>query len=229
MAKTASAPFVTMSEVMLEKDDIAMLLEQFRDDNFPDEAAAEVHEAQYLVNYVGKIGYIQLGFAHQGIVFVHDNAPRGTSATSSCWSSWKTSETSFSEMTRTKKKGECFRSTAVSPQAIPSDPAFPAPNGSCPRRILPPRRWRRAPDYLSCGRAAGGTRHTHPRRVLISSLIPASNTCSILTPCKAWPRPSLGFRRPSAAGHILIYGDDESMAPRPSFCSRRPSRCSAAR
>jgi hypothetical protein len=74
MAKTASAPFVTMSEVKLEKDDIAMLLEQIRDDNFPDEAAAEVHEAQYLVNYVGKIGYIQLGFAHQGILFVHENA-----------------------------------------------------------------------------------------------------------------------------------------------------------
>ena len=74
MAKSASAPFVTMSEVKLEKEDIAMLLEQIRDDNFPDEAAAEVHEAQYLVNYVGKIGFIQLGFAHQGIVFVHENA-----------------------------------------------------------------------------------------------------------------------------------------------------------
>jgi hypothetical protein len=74
MAKSAGAPFVTMSDVKLEKEDIAMLLEEIRDDNFPDEAAAEVHEAQYLVNYVGKIGYIQLGFAHQGIVFVHENA-----------------------------------------------------------------------------------------------------------------------------------------------------------
>jgi hypothetical protein len=74
MAKSAGAPFVTMSDVKLEKEDIGMLLEEIRDDNFPDEAAAEVHEAQYLVNYVGKIGYIQLGFAHQGIVFVHENA-----------------------------------------------------------------------------------------------------------------------------------------------------------
>jgi hypothetical protein len=74
MAKSASAPFVTMSEVKLEKEDIAMLLEQIREDNFPDEAAAEIQEAQYLVNYVGKVGYIQLGFAHQGIVFVHENA-----------------------------------------------------------------------------------------------------------------------------------------------------------
>jgi hypothetical protein len=74
MAKSASAPFVTMSEVKLEKEDIAMLLEQIREESFPDDAAAEIQEAQYLVNYVGKIGYIQLGFAHQGIVFVHENA-----------------------------------------------------------------------------------------------------------------------------------------------------------
>ena len=74
MAKSASAPFVTMSEVKLEKEDIAMLLEQIRD-AISREAAAEVHEAQYLVNYVGKIGYIQLGFAHQGIVFVPATRP----------------------------------------------------------------------------------------------------------------------------------------------------------
>jgi hypothetical protein len=73
MAKTASAPFVTMSEVKLEKDDIAMLMEQIREENFPDEADAEMQEAQYLVNYVGKIGYLQLGFAYQGIVFIHEN------------------------------------------------------------------------------------------------------------------------------------------------------------
>ena len=36
--------------------------------------AAEIQEAQYLVNYVGKTGYIQLGFVHQGVVFVHENS-----------------------------------------------------------------------------------------------------------------------------------------------------------
>src|ERR1700722_7033987 len=70
MAKPASAPFVTMSEAKLEKEDIGMVLEEIRHDNFPDEAAADVHEAEDLVNYVGKIGYIQLGFAHQGVLFV---------------------------------------------------------------------------------------------------------------------------------------------------------------
>ncbi len=74
MAKFAGAPFITMSEVILEKEDVQLLLEQIRDENYPDEDAAELEEAQYLVNFVGKVGYIQLGFAYQGIVFVHENA-----------------------------------------------------------------------------------------------------------------------------------------------------------
>jgi hypothetical protein len=74
MAKTTSAPFLTMSEVKLEKEDLELLLEQLRDQNFPDEDAPELDEAQYLVNFVGKVGYLQLGFAHQGIVFLHENA-----------------------------------------------------------------------------------------------------------------------------------------------------------
>src|ERR1700734_2569673 len=49
MAKSAGAPFVTMSDVKLEKEDIAMLLEQIRDYNFQDEAAAGAQEAQSLV------------------------------------------------------------------------------------------------------------------------------------------------------------------------------------
>ena len=59
---------------MLEKSDIAMLLEQIRDQNFPDEDAAEIDDAEYLVNHVGKIGYLQLGFAHQGIMFIFETA-----------------------------------------------------------------------------------------------------------------------------------------------------------
>ncbi len=74
MAKATSAPFLTMSEVKLEKEDLELLLEQLSDQNFPDEYAAEVDEAQYLVNFVGKVGYLQLGFAHQGVMFLHENA-----------------------------------------------------------------------------------------------------------------------------------------------------------
>lgn len=73
-AKAAGAPFVTMSEVVLEKSDIAILLDQIRDQTFPDDEAPELDDAEYLVNYVGKIGYLQLGFAHQGVMFVFEVA-----------------------------------------------------------------------------------------------------------------------------------------------------------
>ena len=73
-AKAAGAAFLTMSEVTLEKEDIAVLLEQIRDQNFPDSGAAELEDAEYLVTHVGKVGYLQLGFAHQGVMFVFETA-----------------------------------------------------------------------------------------------------------------------------------------------------------
>src|SRR5450631_2906621 len=74
LAKSASAPFLTMSEIVLEKDDLELLIEQLRDQNFPDDDAPEMEEAQLLVNFVGKTGYVQLGFAHQGIMFIHETS-----------------------------------------------------------------------------------------------------------------------------------------------------------
>jgi hypothetical protein len=63
-----------MSEVILEKSDIAILLDQIREQNFPDEDAPELDDAEYLVNHVGKVGYLQLGFAHQGVMFIFETA-----------------------------------------------------------------------------------------------------------------------------------------------------------
>ena len=73
-AKAAGAPFLTMSEVILEKSDIAILLEQLREQNFPDDEAVEIEDAESLVKHVGKIGYLQLGFAHQGVMFLSESA-----------------------------------------------------------------------------------------------------------------------------------------------------------
>ena len=73
-AKAAGALFLTMSEVVLEKSDVAILLEQIRDQHFPDAEAPEIEDAEYLVKHVGKIGYLQLGFAHQGVMFVFETA-----------------------------------------------------------------------------------------------------------------------------------------------------------
>jgi len=73
-AKSAGAPFVTMSEVILEKADLAILLDQLREQSFPDDAEQEIDDAEYLVNHVGKVGYLQLGFAHQGVMFIFETA-----------------------------------------------------------------------------------------------------------------------------------------------------------
>jgi hypothetical protein len=73
-AKAAEATFVTMSEVTLEKSDIAILLEQLREQAFPDPDAPEIDDAEYLVNHVGKLGYLQLGFAHQGVMFIFETS-----------------------------------------------------------------------------------------------------------------------------------------------------------
>ena len=72
-AKAAGAPFLTMSDVRLEKADLELLLEELQDANFPDGDTPELEEAQSLTAYVGKVGYIQLGFAYQGVVFLHES------------------------------------------------------------------------------------------------------------------------------------------------------------
>ncbi len=73
-AKAAGAPFVTMSEVTLEKSDIAILLDQLREQAFADDDPSEIDDAEYLIHHVGKVGYLQLGFAHQGVMFIFEIA-----------------------------------------------------------------------------------------------------------------------------------------------------------
>jgi hypothetical protein len=72
MAKHAGAPFITFSEMTLESDELDTLIEEAGDMNFPDEEATELVEAQWLRKYAGKLGFIQLGFVYQGVVFLHE-------------------------------------------------------------------------------------------------------------------------------------------------------------
>lgn len=73
-AKASGAQFVTMSDVVLEKDDLELLMEQMRAQNFPDDDSPEMEDAHQLTKHVGKIGYLQLGFAHQGVIFLYETA-----------------------------------------------------------------------------------------------------------------------------------------------------------
>ena len=72
MAKHVGAPFVTFSEMTLEREELDALIEEAGEMNFPDEEATELVEAQWLRKYAGMVGYIQLGFVYQGMVFLHE-------------------------------------------------------------------------------------------------------------------------------------------------------------
>ncbi|HET7104136.1 MAG TPA: hypothetical protein VFI20_08605 [Terracidiphilus sp.] len=72
MAKHVGAPFITFSDMTLERRDLDTLIEEAGEMNFPDEEAGELVEAQWLRKYVGMVGYIQLGFLFQGIAVLHE-------------------------------------------------------------------------------------------------------------------------------------------------------------
>jgi len=72
MAKRVGAPFVTFSEMSLKREELDALIEEAGEMNFRDEESTDLVEAQWLRKYAGNVGYIQLGFVYQGLVFLHE-------------------------------------------------------------------------------------------------------------------------------------------------------------
>ena len=73
-AKAAGAAFLTMSEMTLEAQDIHLLIDQLQELNFPEDDTGELEHAQALMTHAGNIGFLQLGFAYQGVMFVHETS-----------------------------------------------------------------------------------------------------------------------------------------------------------
>lgn len=70
VAKGSGAPFLTMNEVLLEEDDVEFLLDRLRYSSYLN--PEEVDDARMLRASVGKVGFIQLGYAYQGIMFLYE-------------------------------------------------------------------------------------------------------------------------------------------------------------
>jgi hypothetical protein len=73
-AKAAGTAFIIMSEVVLEKEDVELLIEEVQEQEYNIESAttaSELDEAQTLVSHIGKIGHLQLGFPHQGVMLLY--------------------------------------------------------------------------------------------------------------------------------------------------------------
>lgn len=70
MAKAAGAPFLTVNDEVLDREDLDFLIERLRNSNYPNDE--DIEEARWLRTYIGKTGYIQLGYPFQGLMFVFE-------------------------------------------------------------------------------------------------------------------------------------------------------------
>ena len=72
LAKASGIAFLTVNEESLEKDDLDFLIERIQNSsNMSDD---DMDEAKWLRAYVGKCGFIQLGFSYHGMMYLHEVA-----------------------------------------------------------------------------------------------------------------------------------------------------------
>ena len=70
LAKAAGAPLLTMNSFTLSREDVDWIVESLRNSHFADED--ELDEATWLRAYIGRTGFVQLGWPHQGVVFLYE-------------------------------------------------------------------------------------------------------------------------------------------------------------
>jgi hypothetical protein len=70
LAKAAGATFLTMEAWLLQREELDDLLERLR--NAPYTSDEDLEEARWLRTYIGKTGFVQLGFGHQGVMMVYE-------------------------------------------------------------------------------------------------------------------------------------------------------------
>jgi hypothetical protein len=74
MAKSVGAPMVCIGEDLLEKDMLELLMHELQHVTGAESFGPELEKVNDLFLQIGKLGHIELAFAHQGILFVHETA-----------------------------------------------------------------------------------------------------------------------------------------------------------
>ena len=72
LAKESGAPFLTMNSFHLTREDADWILDSFKNSHFADDE--EVEEAKWLRTYIDRTGFVQLGWAHQGVIFLYESS-----------------------------------------------------------------------------------------------------------------------------------------------------------
>jgi hypothetical protein len=70
VAKSSGAPFVTMNDFVLQRSDIDGLIEGLRNVPYGDDE--DLEEARWLRTYLGRTGFVQLGWPYQGVLFLYE-------------------------------------------------------------------------------------------------------------------------------------------------------------
>lgn len=68
LAKTSGCAFLTMNDVVLDREEVDFLVERLRNANYVNDE--DIEEARWLRAYIGKTGFVQLGWPFQGTIFL---------------------------------------------------------------------------------------------------------------------------------------------------------------
>ena len=70
LAKAAGAAFLTMHSWALDREEYDRLTQRLADGDYSSDE--DLEEGRWLKTYVGKTGFVQLGWAYQGCMFVYE-------------------------------------------------------------------------------------------------------------------------------------------------------------
>jgi hypothetical protein len=70
LAKASGASFLVMDAWRLDREELDLIIEQLSNAEFTNDE--DVEEARWLRTYIGKTGFVQLGFAYQGVMMVFE-------------------------------------------------------------------------------------------------------------------------------------------------------------
>jgi hypothetical protein len=70
LATAAAAPFLTMDAWLFQREEFDKLMQRLGNNEFTNDE--DLEEARWLRTYIGKTGFVQLGFAHQGVMLVYE-------------------------------------------------------------------------------------------------------------------------------------------------------------
>ncbi len=70
VAKGSGAAFLTMSDFVLQREDLDYLLERLRNGQYVN--SEDLEEARWLRAYIGRTGFVQIGWPYQGVLFLYE-------------------------------------------------------------------------------------------------------------------------------------------------------------